>query len=140
MRRFVPIVGLCLLLIAAAACTSAKSPTWTFPPGHADRPARRGPSPEPAASAAPAAPAAAGGTLEIEAFDLGFTPMDLTVDAPGRYTVKLDQHRRGHPRRHVPGRATTGAAPAARPARSTWTCPRRASRSSAPSPATRPPA
>ena len=62
-------------------------------------------SSEPSASAAPAAPGATAGTLEVEAFDLGFTPMDLTVDAPGRYEVKLDQHRHGHPRRHVPGRS-----------------------------------
>ena len=40
------------------------------------------------ASAAPAA-AAAGGTLEISAFDLGFEPAQLTVPEPGSYEVKL---------------------------------------------------
>ena len=87
MRRIVPIVGLCLLLVATTACTSAKSPTWTFPPEAPASGAAASVAPEP--SSAPAAPEAAGGTLEIEAFDLGFTPMDLTVDAPGRYEVKL---------------------------------------------------
>ena len=37
--------------------------------------------------APPAAPAAAGGTLEINAFDLGFEPAQLSVPAPGRYEV-----------------------------------------------------
>ena len=90
MRRLFPTIALCLLLVAVAACTSAGAPTWTYPPNapSAAAPAA-GASSEPGPSAAPAAPGAIAGTLEIEAFDLGFTPMDLTVDAPGRYEVKL---------------------------------------------------
>ena len=32
---------------------------------------------------------AAGGTIEIHAFDLGFKPNAVTLEKPGRYTVKL---------------------------------------------------
>jgi len=36
-----------------------------------------------------AAPAGVAGTLDISAFELGFEPKDITVDAAGRYEVKL---------------------------------------------------
>ncbi len=87
MRRLFPIVTLSLLLVAVSACAQAKAPTWTYPPEPAGSsgPATAA-SPDPAS---PAAPAAVAGTLEIESFDLGFTPKDLTVDTPGRYAVKL---------------------------------------------------
>ena len=85
MRRLFPAIALCLLLVAVTACTSAQGPTWTYPPkaSTAAAPAALASS-EPSTPAAPA-PGAVAGTHEIQAFDLGFTPMDLTVDAPGRY-------------------------------------------------------
>ena len=85
-------VTLALVAIAASACTSAKAPGWTFPAATAPT--------APAASALaggvdqPAgtpgtAQAAATGTIEIESFDLGFTPAAITVPAAGTYEVKL---------------------------------------------------
>ena len=32
MRRLFPALALCLLLVAVTACSSAKGPTWTYPP------------------------------------------------------------------------------------------------------------
>jgi nitrite reductase (NO-forming) len=85
-RRLLPIALLGVLAIVAG-CTGER-PTWTYPPGGSPGPevaaASGGPA---AASAAPAGEVA--GTLEIESFDMGFTPAELTVPAPGRYEVKL---------------------------------------------------
>ena len=77
----------CLVLAALlAGCGTAKAPTWTYAPGVDDQVASATDAP---AAAAPGTPAAAGGTLEVSAFDLGFEPAQLTVPAPGRYEVKL---------------------------------------------------
>ena len=90
MRRsmLLPVVILVTAALAAG-CTSSTTPTWTFPPaGAASSPGAS----VPAGSAAPApasSSAAVGGTLEVEAFDLGFKPTETTVDAAGRYTVTL---------------------------------------------------
>ena len=70
--------------LAAAACTPAAKAGWTFAPASQDTTANADPSAEP--SAEPAAPAAAG-ELEIEAFDLGFTPSDPVIEAAGPVTV-----------------------------------------------------
>ncbi len=83
-RRLVP--TLIIAAVALAACASAGPATWTFAPGGPDASSAAGP----AASGGAAAPAGAVlGTLEVEAFDSGFTPSQLTVDAPGRYAVTL---------------------------------------------------
>ena len=82
------------LLIGAAllaGCSAQNAPTWTYAPS-VDTDAASASQP-PAHSgheaAPPAAAAASGGTLEINAFDLGFEPAQLSVPAPGRYEVKL---------------------------------------------------
>lgn len=70
--------------LAISACAGARTPVWTFAPE---------PAGDPAPSGIPAATSAAAGsvlgTIELEAFDLGFTPAKLTVDAPGRYAFVL---------------------------------------------------
>ncbi|HEX5148566.1 MAG TPA: multicopper oxidase domain-containing protein, partial [Candidatus Limnocylindrales bacterium] len=88
MRRSIrfPIAVLAVAAIAAG-CGSASGATWTFPPGGAASPAPAG------ATSAPAPSSEAGGVVvgavAIEAFDLGFTPNAIEVDAPGRYAVTL---------------------------------------------------
>ncbi len=87
MRRS-PILPIALLAMTAiaAGCASPTGPTWTFaPPG----PATAVPSGAPATPAPSAPTGAVVGTIAIEAFDLGFTPKEITVDAPGRYSVTL---------------------------------------------------
>ncbi len=89
MRRLLPTIVLGALLVATA-CSSAGAPTWTYPPAAAASPEAPAASTAPSsAPASPGAPTAVAGTLTIDAFDLGFTPKDLTVDAPGRYEIKL---------------------------------------------------
>ena len=68
-----------VVTLATSACQPAAAPTWTF---------AAAPSGDAAPNAsAPAAPA--GEVVEIEAFDLGFTPESIEVSAAGRYEVKL---------------------------------------------------
>ena len=85
--------GLALILLLSTAlvgaCTSSATPGWTYAPPHASAGAAAAGSPASEPDASDAAPAAAGTTIAIEAFDLGFTPAQPTVDAPGRYTVEL---------------------------------------------------
>ncbi|MEX1173597.1 MAG: multicopper oxidase domain-containing protein [Chloroflexota bacterium] len=84
MRRLAPVLVLSALFVAA--CAGSGTPSWTFAPASpGDSPAAPGSSP----AATPASGGAVLGTLEVESFDLGFTPAQLTVDAPGRYTVAL---------------------------------------------------
>lgn len=90
MRQRRPLFLLAGLAIAAlvAACGQSTTPAWTFAPAA---------SPGAGASAAPSAaasqPATGGGevlgTIDIEAFDLGFKPAEVTVEKAGRYTVNL---------------------------------------------------
>ncbi|MEW5991292.1 MAG: multicopper oxidase domain-containing protein [Chloroflexota bacterium] len=70
-------------LVAVACAPAAGAPTWTYTPGGA-------------AGAASPAPGQGGtaagevlGQLAVEAFDLGFTPAELSVAEPGRYAVTL---------------------------------------------------
>ena len=79
-------IALLVMTAIAAGCASPTGPTWTFaPPG----PATAVPSGAPATPAPSAPTGAVVGTIAVEAFDLGFTPKEITVDAPGRYTVTL---------------------------------------------------
>jgi nitrite reductase (NO-forming) len=86
MRRssFLPIAILATAAITAG-CASPSGATWTFAPAPAPTAAPGGASAAPAPSGDSAAVAI--GALEVEAFDLGFKPNAITVDAPGRYTV-----------------------------------------------------
>ena len=85
-------VAIALVALTAAACTSAKAPGWTFPAATAPAaPTASAPAAgvdQPAGTPG-AAEAAATGTIEIESFDLGFTPAAITVPAAGTYEVKL---------------------------------------------------
>ncbi len=85
-------VAIALVALIAAACTSAEAPGWTFPAATAPAaPAASAPAAgvdQPAGTPG-AAEAAATGTIEIESFDLGFTPAAITVPAAGTYEVKL---------------------------------------------------
>ncbi|MET1232395.1 MAG: multicopper oxidase domain-containing protein [Candidatus Limnocylindrales bacterium] len=103
------VITLATAVLLLASCGSGAA--WTYPPPAASPlPAASGeapsnspgassaaPSSSPGASAAPSPSGVAGPTgapvagapLQIEAFDLGFTPKDLTVDAAGTYTVEF---------------------------------------------------
>jgi nitrite reductase (NO-forming) len=73
---------LAVTLLAAGACASARADAgWTFAPG--------GPRAASEPAGEPAVAPALAGSIEVEAWDLGFTPADIVVDAPGRYTVTL---------------------------------------------------
>jgi len=78
-----------LLAIAAlgAGCASPSGATWTFAPAGAATATTAGIP----ASAVPSGPsgAASAGTVELQAFDLGFTPNAISVASPGRYAVTL---------------------------------------------------
>jgi nitrite reductase (NO-forming) len=82
------VVGTTLVL---SACGYAQAPSWTYPPKTttAGGPAASPPAPAAPAPSASAQAEAAGGTIEIKAFDLGFTPNALEVPAAGQYEVKL---------------------------------------------------
>jgi nitrite reductase (NO-forming) len=84
-RRIASLVaGMAAVSLLAACTASAGKPGWTFAP-----PAE-GSAPPAVASPAPSSDpgtGAAAGSFEIEAFDLGFTPSTVEVDAPGTYEV-----------------------------------------------------
>jgi nitrite reductase (NO-forming) len=82
------VIGLALSSILIGACSSTTRPTWTFAPSAPAAPVGAA-SAAPSTPAEPAAAPAPGGSIEIEAFDLGFTPSEPSIDAPGRYTVAL---------------------------------------------------
>jgi len=95
-RHAVTAIAAAILL---AGCASGGSAVWTYAPASpAASASPAGASPAASGSAAPsvapgATPAAVAGeplgTLQIEAFDLGFKPNALTVDAPGTYTIEF---------------------------------------------------
>ncbi len=86
-RHFARAVALIALVSLVGACAAAAAPVWTFPPAASSS---AGPAAStPAAPVDPAASHPASGTIEIEAFDLGFTPAAISVEAAGTYTVKL---------------------------------------------------
>ena len=74
------------MLALLAGCTPGATTSWTYPPVTEGGGAGASSAP----SAEPAAAGAIAGTLELEAFDLGFKPNALTVPAAGRYTVTLN--------------------------------------------------
>ena len=80
------LAGLLVVALALVACAGSAKPGWTLGPKPLDGTATVGSMapPTPAASAP-----AAGTTLEVTAFDLGFEPKTLDVPAAGTYTVKL---------------------------------------------------
>lgn len=88
-RPTAPLPAVIAIAAMLAGCSSSGGPTWTYAPAlaaSADAGASAGHGSQ---APAPAANGQVLGTLEIESFDLGFKPAKLTVDAPGRYTVKL---------------------------------------------------
>ena len=83
-RRFAATIA--LVALASTACGSANVPQWTF--GTPATPAPAGidqPAGTPGTGTVVAA--AGAGTIEVEAFDLGFKPAALTVPAAGTYAV-----------------------------------------------------
>ncbi|MGZ3586134.1 MAG: multicopper oxidase domain-containing protein [Candidatus Limnocylindrales bacterium] len=100
--RFLAVLA--VIMLVGMACSAAGAPRWTYPPADGSG---AGAGAAATASGAPAsgmagmpgmgqtsAPAgsatvAAGGTLEIHAFDLGFKPTQLAVAAAGTYQVKF---------------------------------------------------
>ena len=87
-RSHLLVLAVALGLVGVACSPTAKA-GWTYPPASDSTTANADPSAGPAGdpSAEPAAPAA--GSLEIEAFDLGFTPSDPVIDAAGPVDVTL---------------------------------------------------
>ncbi|MFI5254521.1 MAG: multicopper oxidase domain-containing protein [Candidatus Limnocylindrales bacterium] len=78
LAAIVAVVGL------AAGCATAGSASWTYAPQASGGAASGSAS----ASATPAgSPGPSLGTLELEAFDIGFKPNMFTVDTAGTYTV-----------------------------------------------------
>jgi nitrite reductase (NO-forming) len=88
MRRSL-VLPIAILATAAisAGCASPTGATWTFAPAGVATAAPVVASAAPAPSADTAA--ATIGAVELEAFDLGFKPNTITVDAPGRYAITL---------------------------------------------------
>ena len=85
MRAAAPLLVLVAIFLTAG-CTADATARWTYPPAEPGRraAARGGAIGEPVAAAT-----AAIGTVDVKAFDLGFTPNQLTVDKAGRYAVTL---------------------------------------------------
>ena len=70
-----------------AGCTAAAAPGWTFAPeGEAAATDNAAPAASHDGGQGSEAPV---GTIRIEAFDLGFTPAEVAVDAPGTYEVEF---------------------------------------------------
>jgi nitrite reductase (NO-forming) len=80
-------IAIVAIVAVVAGCASSTAAGWTFAPGVAPG-AQAGASAAPSASAVTASETL--GTIELEAFDLGFTPNTVTVGAPGRYSVTLN--------------------------------------------------
>ena len=92
MRRSIrlPIALLAVAALAGGLRAARPAPTWTFAPGgRGDARAGRGALERSARRRSRRRRGAAVGAVEIEAFDLGFTPNAIEVDAPGRYAVTL---------------------------------------------------
>ena len=92
MRRSTPLrLTILASAVVAMACASPAAPTWTFPVPQSAKP---GPVAVGSATPAPAQSSDPGvgvvvGKIDLKAIDLGFTPGNVTVEAPGRYTFTL---------------------------------------------------
>jgi nitrite reductase (NO-forming) len=84
-RHALPLIAAAAMIVALAACASGTPATWTYAPALPS-------SAVPASSAAPSAAAsgvavAEAGSFQIEAFDLGFKPNQVSVDMAGAFKV-----------------------------------------------------
>ncbi len=86
-RRSLTTLATVVLAAALSGCAAQASAGWTYAPTTDGTTAAAQPIQDAPAPTEPG-PASAT-TLEIEAFDLGFTPSELTVQAAGRYAVML---------------------------------------------------
>ncbi len=84
MRATAPLLVLVAIFLTAG-CTADATARWTYPPAE---PGTAAVAAAPSASPSQAATAPIG-TIDVKAFDLGFTPNQLTVDKAGRYAVTL---------------------------------------------------
>ena len=84
MRAAAPLLVLVAIFLTAG-CTADATARWTYPPAE---PGTAAVAATPSASPSQAATAPIG-TVDVKAFDLGFTPNQLTVDKAGRYAVTL---------------------------------------------------
>ena len=84
MRATAPLLVLVAIFLTAG-CTANATARWTYPP---TEPGTAAVAAAPSASPSQAATAPIG-TIDVKAFDLGFTPNQLTVDTAGRYAVTL---------------------------------------------------
>ena len=84
MRATAPLLVLVAIFLTAG-CAADATARWTYPPAE---PGTAAAAAAPSASPSQAATAAIG-TIDVKAFDLGFTPNQLTVDKAGRYAVTL---------------------------------------------------
>jgi nitrite reductase (NO-forming) len=88
MRRSISsLVAVMAIAASVAGCGSSATAGWTFAPGVA--PAAGQATASPASASSPDQAGTLAGTIELEAFDLGFTPGAITVDTPGRYALTL---------------------------------------------------
>ncbi len=87
-----------LLAIALGGCASSGAPGWTYVPAASSSavpaaslagPGSPATSPGAVVPVSSSGPAAATGTVEIEAFDLGFKPSEVSVAAAGTYAVSF---------------------------------------------------
>jgi nitrite reductase (NO-forming) len=94
MPRTARLLAAIAVAIALSACAGTGAPGWTYLPASPatspDAHAVASPSAAAPSAAAPAVPAAAAGTIEVDAFDLGFTPPAVSVPTPGTYGVTLN--------------------------------------------------
>jgi nitrite reductase (NO-forming) len=90
-RHLIRLSAVTAAIVLATGCNAAmKSPTWTYAPGGSSGTAAGSSPTTPGTNAgAVASPAAAVGTIKISAFDLGFKPASVEVDAAGSYAVEF---------------------------------------------------
>jgi nitrite reductase (NO-forming) len=84
---------LTVVALVSVSCAASASPSWTFAPvadpPQAPAPTAAPPADEPSTEQPPTDDGALLDTIEVRSFDLGFEPVNITVDAPGRYEFVL---------------------------------------------------
>ena len=85
LRSLGRLIAVGTVVLSLAACAAPRGSNWSFAPS-GEGPNASG---EPVDHGASHAPAAGGGTITIEAFDLGFKPAAVTVPAAGTYEVEF---------------------------------------------------